>query len=279
MPDVLDGGPFAVPLLCAPSYFPDPGHEDKLRHSEDPNCAFYGLIHGKIQGVVTSPETLDAILNNDPTAAFIEAATWPRLVQQWNIQCNDFHDHEAGVPPESPLSSPSPSPSPSPNGSPLPRHRVIVAARKPGGSILPLSPEEVGALWNGAVIVSPERQAERNAEIVHARNAARIQKLRESVRHCAKETDRNAPSRDIEQACREELPAGRNHHSNVRPRRNNTEPRGRVGTTARMTEDVLRRGLASGAVTPLLYDPLTHPWGESGRLSPISISDGEETSA
>ncbi|KAJ7101389.1 hypothetical protein B0H15DRAFT_943715 [Mycena belliarum] len=307
---LLDGGPPEVPLLCTPSYFPDPGHEDKLHHSSDPNSVFYGLIRGNIQGVVTSRETLEAILNDDPTATFIEGDTWLRLIQQWNLECSDFHDHQAEVQPESPLSSPPPSSPPSPNrtppraASPLPRHRVVVATRKAGGSILPLSPEEVDALWQGAVVILPERQAERNAEVIQARHAARIQELRESARKCAEQAGRNAaePRRsdgaqehDVQQAGREvqtlhrespidadeiqDLPAGRHRRSYVQPRRSNTQPRGRVGATARMTEEVLRRGLASGAVSALLYDPLTHPWGESGRLSPISISDGEETSA
>ncbi|KAJ7080732.1 hypothetical protein B0H15DRAFT_803902 [Mycena belliarum] len=290
MLDLLTEVPLAVPLLCTPSYFPDPGHEDRLAHSRDPNGVFYGLIHGRIQGVVTSRHTLDAILDDDPTAAFIEATTWLRLLEQWNLECGGS---AAGI-------ALALAPALAPHFAYPLRHPVVVAARKAGGSILPLSPEEVEALWRGAVIVSPEAQAERNAAIVEARHAARIEELRLSARqsaesrcnvqgHKERHAVRPAPELEAEdeqpagpevrKSCSLCPPAERLQHSGRRPRtemqprRGGAQPQGKVRSRARVVP-----GFASGAVSPLLYDPATHPWGDLGRLSPVSISDDEEGS-
>ncbi|KAJ6572363.1 hypothetical protein B0H10DRAFT_2444349 [Mycena sp. CBHHK59/15] len=121
-----------APLLCTPGYYPDPGHEDKLKHSDAKNECFYGVIVGHRVGVVTSWKSLQKELKDIPGASYVVAATWLRLIELWNQNCGEYHFHEFQQP-HSPMSTapsspstltessvPSPSPSPSP---PLPKAR------------------------------------------------------------------------------------------------------------------------------------------------------------
>ncbi|KAJ6587574.1 hypothetical protein DFH09DRAFT_1074796 [Mycena vulgaris] len=86
--------PLAAPLLCAPVYMPDPGDEDKQKHSASPNGWFYGLVSGNLVGVVSSSETLQRILRDNPNAHYIKVNTWPRLLELWYLECREYHNHE-----------------------------------------------------------------------------------------------------------------------------------------------------------------------------------------
>ncbi|KAJ7065932.1 hypothetical protein B0H15DRAFT_807652 [Mycena belliarum] len=106
------------PLLCVPAYYPDLGHEDRLEHSKNPEAHFYGVYRGVRLGVFTSRETIEGIVAHDLATLYFTAPTWTRLIELWNLECVDYHDHAHGpqLPPSSPpallpdLRSPSPVP-------------------------------------------------------------------------------------------------------------------------------------------------------------------------
>jgi hypothetical protein len=44
----------APALTCTPVFLPDPGHEDKIKHSASKDTWFYGVISKDWKGIVTS---------------------------------------------------------------------------------------------------------------------------------------------------------------------------------------------------------------------------------
>ncbi|KAF7348120.1 hypothetical protein MSAN_01764600 [Mycena sanguinolenta] len=61
--------PAPLILLCTPIYAPDPGDEDREKHSE-----FHAIIHEEWKGAVTSRDTMVRML-------------------KWNADCTEYHDH------------------------------------------------------------------------------------------------------------------------------------------------------------------------------------------
>ncbi|KAJ7166569.1 hypothetical protein C8R43DRAFT_1122144 [Mycena crocata] len=95
-------------LQCTPRYFPDDGHENKQRHSANPNGFFYGIHCASFSGVVTSQASRNKILSVYKTARWFEAATWEDLEKRWATECTEFHAHGSrpreSIPPSSPSS-------------------------------------------------------------------------------------------------------------------------------------------------------------------------------
>ncbi|KAJ7075134.1 hypothetical protein B0H15DRAFT_956788 [Mycena belliarum] len=86
--------PTACVLLCRPTYHPDPGDEELQKLSDDEQRIFYGIIGGRFGGcVVTSRKTLDAILQLDHRTQYFKASKWLRLIDLWNQNCEEYHNH------------------------------------------------------------------------------------------------------------------------------------------------------------------------------------------
>ncbi|KAJ7073291.1 hypothetical protein B0H15DRAFT_806876 [Mycena belliarum] len=86
--------PTACVLLCSPTYHPDPGDEELQKLSNDEQRVFYGIIGGRFGGrVVTSRKTLDAILQLDHRTQYFKASKWLRLIDLWNQNCEEYHNH------------------------------------------------------------------------------------------------------------------------------------------------------------------------------------------
>ncbi|KAJ7886684.1 hypothetical protein B0H13DRAFT_2342803 [Mycena leptocephala] len=84
----------APPLICAPIFRPDPGHEDKAKHSASKDTWFYGVISKDWKGIVTSRESVDKLKAQDPDAHILKARTWDGIQRLWDIDCIDKHFHE-----------------------------------------------------------------------------------------------------------------------------------------------------------------------------------------
>ncbi|KAJ7084000.1 hypothetical protein B0H15DRAFT_951751 [Mycena belliarum] len=86
--------PTACVLLCRPTYYPDPGDEELKKLSDDEERFFYGITGGRFGGrVVTSRKTLDAIHHLDHRTQYFKASKWLRLIDLWNQNCKEYHNH------------------------------------------------------------------------------------------------------------------------------------------------------------------------------------------
>ncbi|KAJ7701138.1 hypothetical protein B0H17DRAFT_1195427 [Mycena rosella] len=84
------------PTLCKPKYRPDRGHEDIDKHSRTAGSWFYVVISGQRRGdIFTSWDSLHNATRNEPEARYLYAATWLNLMRQWDLECTEFHNHEA----------------------------------------------------------------------------------------------------------------------------------------------------------------------------------------
>ncbi|KAJ6603100.1 hypothetical protein B0H10DRAFT_1957862 [Mycena sp. CBHHK59/15] len=118
------------PLLCMPGYFPDPGDEDRARHSATPDKSFFGItsgagdLIGAIWSLTLHSATFHRILNAYPNLSHIEAPTWLRFVELWNQNCTEYHNHEVEA--QDPMSTPSTPPPPSQSPGPSPSTKCDV---------------------------------------------------------------------------------------------------------------------------------------------------------
>ncbi|KAJ7777821.1 hypothetical protein DFH07DRAFT_766057 [Mycena maculata] len=104
--------PYGV-LLCTPKYKPDPGHEDRLKHTG----GFFAIDCDDWKGVMTSEETYLKMKENYPDVSTFYAPTWFLFHKHWVLECTEYHNHEIRVPQQRPV-TPSSSPPSSPPSSP-----------------------------------------------------------------------------------------------------------------------------------------------------------------
>ncbi|KAJ7816824.1 hypothetical protein B0H13DRAFT_2380135 [Mycena leptocephala] len=81
-------------FVCTPVFLPDPGHEDKAKHSASKDTWFYGVISKDWKGIVTSMESVDKLKAQDPDAHVLKARTWEEIQRLWDADCMDKHFHE-----------------------------------------------------------------------------------------------------------------------------------------------------------------------------------------
>ncbi|KAJ7101386.1 hypothetical protein B0H15DRAFT_943712 [Mycena belliarum] len=163
--------PVTGALLCSPTFHPDDGDEDHHQLSTNPLKEFYGITAGKYIGVVlTSVKSLETVLMLDPTGRHIVAPTWLRLIELWNIECKEYHNHQHWPLPSSASSesaSPPPSPSPSPSAS---------RSGSPSATRTPLSAAEHAAIIDRhhKARAAQMKAARREREADVAEHAARV---------------------------------------------------------------------------------------------------------
>ncbi|KAJ7854345.1 hypothetical protein B0H13DRAFT_1903721 [Mycena leptocephala] len=88
----------ALAQCCTPVFLPDPGHEDKIKHSASKDTWFYGVISEGFQGIVTSEESMNKLTAKDADARTFKARTWADIERLWDDDCADNHTHD-GRPP------------------------------------------------------------------------------------------------------------------------------------------------------------------------------------
>ncbi|KAJ7906805.1 hypothetical protein B0H13DRAFT_1880208 [Mycena leptocephala] len=84
----------APALTCTPVFLPDPGHEDKIKHSASKDTWFYGVISKDWKGIVTSLERVNKLKAVDPEAHTFKSRTWEGIERLWDADCVQHHIHE-----------------------------------------------------------------------------------------------------------------------------------------------------------------------------------------
>ncbi|KAJ6557123.1 hypothetical protein B0H10DRAFT_2240920 [Mycena sp. CBHHK59/15] len=90
-------------MLCTPIYTPDLGHEDRHTHN-----AFFFIVAKNWKGICR--QTLLRMLKKYPDVWTFHSQTWSRFLDLWNLDCQEYHNHEGQLP-STPNSSMPSSPS------------------------------------------------------------------------------------------------------------------------------------------------------------------------
>ncbi|KAJ7436229.1 hypothetical protein FB451DRAFT_1194037 [Mycena latifolia] len=242
--------PPSTRLLCTPPYYPDAGHEDKLAHSKDPDGWFYAVVRGHVVGVVSSEKSLERLLAHNETqgAPFLKASTWLRILDLWNDECTQYHQHEhdegqlAGPPAPSPASAthtslsptlsspsslaPSPPASAPPSRSPPPPSSPAAPENEEYG--MPFSREAFAAIQEGTSILSPEQ----HAAIVAAHHAAREAELLEYRRECEQLREQSSRKHALDEGIEGDLEGRRRVQEGANRAREQSEARAAVRAMA-----------------------------------------------
>ncbi|KAJ6627412.1 hypothetical protein B0H10DRAFT_1941161 [Mycena sp. CBHHK59/15] len=97
-------------LLCCPSFYPNHGSHDTARHNTAIDESYFAITGrgDKYTGsVVSSSGMLHKILRVFPKATYFEAETYLRVIDLWNQNCAEYHNHEGVEPATASPSSPS----------------------------------------------------------------------------------------------------------------------------------------------------------------------------
>ncbi|KAJ7429587.1 hypothetical protein B0H11DRAFT_2265209 [Mycena galericulata] len=122
---------------CDPVFRPNPGQEDKIRHSNTSGCWFYVVGNGHMNAIFTDSEIAREQVNRFSGGAWKKASTWKEAIKVWRDFCHRYHRHTplpvfdlspTPSPPPASGQPPSPPPSPSPSPPPPPYETLVSGA-------------------------------------------------------------------------------------------------------------------------------------------------------